>query len=306
MVDKVDRIWMEGELIDWDKANVHVLTHSLHYGLGAFEGIRAYHRHDGVTAIFRLYEHIDRLLGSCKLCMIKPRFGREELAKACVDLLRSNRMQEAYIRPLVYMGDGAMGVYAPTNPVRTVIIAWSWGAYLGNDALANGIRTRISSWARHHISVSFSKAKITGQYTNSIMAKAEAKLSGYDEAILMDTFGYVSEGSGENIFVVRRGKVITPPLSCSILEGITRDTVITIAREEGIPVAEDRLTRDELYLADEVFLTGTAAEVTPVREVDDRPIGEGKVGPVTKRIQARFFDVVKGTDARHPEWHTRV
>ena len=306
MVDKVETIWMDGELVDWDKAQVHVLTHSLHYGLGAFEGIRAYQRADGATTIFRLHDHIDRLLASCKLCMIRPRFGRDELVKACVDLLRENHMQEAYIRPIVFLGDGAMGVYAPSNPVRTVVVAWAWGAYLGNEALTRGIRAHISSWARHHISVSLAKAKIMGQYTNSIMAKAEAKVAGYDEAILLDTQGYVSEGSGENVFVVRKGKLVTPPLSCSILEGITRDTVLALAREESIPVAEERLTRDELYLADEAFFTGTAAEITPIREVDARPIGDGKVGPITQRLQSRYFDVVKGADARHGEWLTRV
>ncbi len=306
MVDRVNTIWMDGEFVAWEKAQVHVLTHSLHYGLGAFEGIRAYQREDGTTTIFRLYEHVDRLLASCKLCMIQPRFGREEMARACVELLRNNRMKEAYIRPIVFMGDGAMGVYAPNNPVRTAVIAWAWGAYLGADALANGIRARVSSWARHHISVSLAKAKIMGQYTNSIMAKAEAKLSGYDEAILLDTQGYVSEGSGENLFIVRKGQLLTPPLSSSILEGITRDTVIALAREEGIAVVEDRMTRDELYLADEVFVTGTAAELTPVREVDNRAIGDGKVGPITKRLQARYFEVVKGSDTRHPQWLTRV
>jgi branched-chain amino acid aminotransferase len=306
MVDKVEKIWMDGELVPWDDAKVHVLTHSLHYGLGAFEGIRAYRRADGTTTVFRLGEHIDRLLGSCKLCLIKPRHDREQLIEACVDLLRKNNMDEAYIRPMVYIGEGAMGIYVPQNPIRAFIVAYRWGAYLGHEALANGIRAKISSWGRHHIAVSLAKAKTMGQYTNSVLAKAEAKLGGYDEAILLDTQGYVSEGSGENIFIVKKGRLVTPPLASSILEGITRDTVLTLAREEGIPVSEDRITRDELYLADEAFLTGTAAEVTPIREVDDRALGDGKVGPIAKRLQARYFDVVKGTDARHPEWHTRV
>jgi branched-chain amino acid aminotransferase len=207
---------------------------------------------------------------------------------------------------MIYIGDGAMGVYAPDNPIRAFIVAYRWGAYLGAEALASGIRVKISSWQRHHIAVSLAKAKTMGQYTNSVLAKAEAKHGGYDEAVLLDTQGYVSEGSGENIFIVKKGRLITPPLSGSILGGITRDTVLTLAREEGLPVFEDRVTRDELYLADEVFFTGTAAEVTPVREVDDRAIGDGKVGPVTKRLQARYFDVVKGSDSHHPEWHTRV
>jgi branched-chain amino acid aminotransferase len=207
---------------------------------------------------------------------------------------------------MVYVGEGAMGIYAPNNPVRTAVIAWKWGAYLGEEALKNGIRAKISSFARHHINVSLAKAKMTGQYTNSVLAKREAKLGGYDEAILLDSSGYVSEGSGENIFVVRHGVIHTPDLSCSILEGITRDTVITLARELGMTVVECRITRDQLWLGDEVFLTGTAAEVTPVREIDNRTVGDGTVGPLTKRIQQRFFEVVRGTDTSHPEWLTKV
>lgn len=306
MVDKVKKIWMDGELVDWDDANVHVLTHTLHYGLGAFEGIRAYKRADGSTTVFRLREHIDRLFDTCKLCLIEPKFNREQLASASIALLHANKMDEAYLRPMVYVGDGAMGIYVPNNPIRSLVVAWKWGAYLGHEALSAGIRAKISSWQRHHITVSLSKAKMMGQYTNSMLAKREAKLAGYDEAILLDTQGYVSEGSGENIFLVKKGRLLTPPLSCSILAGITRDTVITLAGELGIPVSEERITRDELYLADEVFFTGTAAEVTPVREVDNRTIGDGAVGPVTKRLQARYFDVVKGNDGSHPEWNTRV
>jgi branched-chain amino acid aminotransferase len=306
MVEKVEKIWMDGELVDWDDAKVHVLTHSLHYGLGAFEGIRAYQRADGKTTIFRLDDHIARLFDSCKLCYIKPPLAREAMANACVDLLRHNRMVDAYLRPMIYVGEGAMGIYVPNNPIRSFIVAYRWGAYLGHEALASGIRVKISSWARHHISVSLAKAKTMGQYTNSVLAKTEAKMGGYDEAVLLDTQGFVSEGSGENIFIVKKGRLITPPLASSILEGITRDTILVLAREEGIPVAEERITRDELYLADEVFFTGTAAEVTPVREVDDRAVGEGQVGPITKRLQTRYFDVVKGNGAEHPEWHTSV
>jgi branched-chain amino acid aminotransferase len=306
MVDKVKKIWLEGELIDWDDAKLHVLTHTMHYGLGAFEGIRAYKRADGRTTVFRLQDHIDRLYDSCKLVMIEPRFSREQVNEACVQVVRENKMEEAYLRPLVYVGDGAMGVYAPDNPIRTTVIAWRWGAYLGEKAIEQGIRAKISSWARHHIHVSLAKGKIMGQYTNSIMAKREAKMAGYDEAILMDVSGYVSEGSGENLFIVKKGKLMTPPLSASILGGITRDSVLTLAREEGLPVAEEMITRDQLYLADEVFFTGTAAEVTPIREVDNRKIGEGVMGPITRRIQKRYFDVVKGSDNSHPEWLTRV
>jgi branched-chain amino acid aminotransferase len=305
-VDKVKSIWMEGELVDWDDAKLHILTHTMHYGLGAFEGIRAYQRADGGTAIFRLQEHIGRLFDSCKLLMIEPRFTREQVSAACTALLRANRMEEAYLRPIVWVGDGAMGVYAPDNPIRTAVVAWRWGAYLGKGAVEHGIRVKVSSWARHHIHVSFAKGKIMGQYTNSIMAKREAKMAGYDEAVLMDVAGYVSEGSGENLFLVKKGKLITPPLSASILEGVTRDTILTLAREEGIPVSEEMVTRDQLYLADETFFTGTAAEVTPICEVDNRKIGEGVMGPITRRLQQRYFDVVKGSDVSHPEWLTRV
>ncbi|MEJ7732083.1 MAG: branched-chain amino acid transaminase [Polyangiaceae bacterium] len=306
MVDKVKKIWLEGEFVDWDEAKVHVITHTLHYGLGSFEGIRAYKRADGTTAIFRLKEHLDRLFDTCRLIMIEPKFSKEQVHEACVQILRENKMDEAYLRPVVFVGDGAMGVYAPNNPIRTMVVAWRWGAYLGAEALEKGIRCKISSWARHHNSVSLSKGKIMGQYTNSTLAKREAKMAGYDEAILMDVQGYVSEGSGENLFIVKRGKLITPPLSASILEGITRDTVLALAREEGLTVSEEMVTRDQLYLADEVFFTGTAAELTPIREIDDRKIGDGKIGGVTKRLQARYFEVVKGSDDSHPEWLTKV
>jgi branched-chain amino acid aminotransferase len=306
MVDKQKKIWLDGEFIDWDEAKVHVLTHSLHYGLAAFDGMRAYQRSDGGTYVFRLREHVDRLFDSCKMCLLQPKFTREQIVQVSVETLRVNSMVDGYLRPMVFIGEGAMGIYVPNNPVHTTVIAWRWGAYLGDEALKNGIRAKIGSFARHHINVSLSKAKMNGQYTNSVLAKREAKLGGYDEAILLDPNGYVSEGSGENIFIVRKGVLYTPDLSCSILEGVTRDTVITLAREMGITVVECRITRDQLWLADEVFLTGTAAEITPVREVDNRAIGPGTVGPITKRIQARFFDVVRGGDTSHPEWLTRV
>jgi branched-chain amino acid aminotransferase len=306
MVDKLKKIWLEGELIDWDDAKIHVLTHTLHYGLGAFEGIRAYKRADGTTSIFRLKEHIERLFDSCKLIMMEPRFSREQLGEACANVLTANKMEEGYIRPLVYVGDGAMGVYAPDNPIRTMVVAWRWGAYLGQGSVENGVRAKISSWSRHHVKVSLAKGKIMGQYTNSTLAKREARMAGYDEAILMDTNGYVSEGSGENLFILKKGKLYTPPLAASILAGITRDAVITLAREEGIPVSEEMLTRDQLYLADEAFFTGTAVELTPIREVDNRKIGDGVVGPLTRKLQERFIGVTKGSDSSHPEWHTRV
>src|SRR5450755_360937 len=210
MVDKVDKIWLDGELVDWDKANVHILTHTLHYGLGAFEGIRAYKRANGQSSVFRLKEHIDRLMDSCKLALMQPKFTREQLMAACVDVLRANKMDEGYLRPMVFVGEGAMGIYAPNNPHRTTVIAWKWGAYLGEEALKSGIRAKISSYARHHINVSLAKAKMMGQYTNSVLAKREAKFGGYDEAILLDANGYVSEGSGENLFIVKKGVLITP------------------------------------------------------------------------------------------------
>jgi branched-chain amino acid aminotransferase len=306
MVDKVQKIWLDGEMVAWDDANVHILTHSLHYGLGAFEGIRAYKRANGKTSVFKLREHIDRLFDTCKMTLLVPKFTREQIMTACVETLKVNGMPEGYLRPMIFLGEGAMGIYAPNNPVRSTVVAWKWGAYLGEEALKTGIRCKISSFARHHINVSLAKAKMMGQYTNSVIAKREAKFGGYDEAIMLDANGFVSEGTGENIFIVKRGVLHTPDLSSSILEGITRDTVITLAREMGLEVNEGRITRDQLWLADECFLTGTAAEITPVREVDNRAIGEGIVGPVTKKLQERFFDVVKGSDTTHNEWLTPV
>jgi branched-chain amino acid aminotransferase len=314
MVDKLQKIWVEGEMVAWDDATIHLLTHSMHYGLGAFEGIRAYKRANGQTTIFRLKDHVDRLFDTCKLALIAPKFTREQVMTACLEILRVNKLEDGYIRPMVYVGEGAMGVYAPNNPIRTSVMAWKWGAYLGDEALKSGIRAKISSFARHHVNISLAKAKMMGQYTNSVLAKREAKLGGYDEAIMLDASGYVSEASGENIFLVKHGVLHTPDLSSSILEGITRDTIIQIAREEKLEVHEGRVTREQLWLADEVFLTGTAAEVTPVREIDNRLIGpangatnlEGVVGPVTKKLQARFFDIVRGSDSSHPEWLTKL
>ena len=306
MVEKLHKIWVDGELVPWDEAQVHVLTHSLHYGLGAFEGIRCYKRADGKSYIFRLREHIDRLFDTCKMVLLQPKFTREQIMRACSDTLKANGLEHGYLRPVVFLGEGAMGIFAPDNPVRATVIAWKWGAYLGEEALKSGIRCKISSFARHHVNVSLAKAKMMGQYTNSVLAKREAKFGGYDEAILLDPSGYVSEGSGENIFLVKKGKLLSPDLSCSILEGITRDTVITLAREMGLTVQEGRVSRDQLWLADEVFFTGTAAEITPVREVDNRPIGDGVVGPITKKLQTKFFDVVRGSDNSHPEWLTAI
>jgi branched-chain amino acid aminotransferase len=300
-------IWKDGELVGWKEgASTSILTHTLHYGVGAFEGIRAYQRAGGETCVFRLKEHIDRLFESCKLVLLKPRVSREQVVEGCVQTIRANGYEQAYVRPLIVIGEGAMGVLAPHNPIYSYIVVWKWGAYLGEEALSKGIRCKISSFSRHHINVSFAKGKLVGQYVNSVVAKHDAKLSGFDEAILTDVNGYVSEGSGENIFIVKNRVIVTPPLSGSILAGITRDTVITLAHEQGLVVREDRITRDQLYLADEVFLTGTAAEVTPVREVDHRTIGSGTIGEVTRLLQQRYFDVVKGRDDSHPEWLTRV
>jgi branched-chain amino acid aminotransferase len=300
---KVEKIWMDGKLVNWDDAKVHVLTHTLHYGLGVFEGIRCYQCHDGVSAVFRLTEHIDRLFYSAKIGMMDISFRREELCKAVVETLRANKMKDGYIRPIAFIGDGEMGLYIREYPVRVVIACWPWGAYLGDEGLALGIRAKISSYTRHHVNVAMTKAKICGNYVNSIFAKREVIAAGYDEAILLDAEGYVSEASGENIFIVKDGILKTTPPT-SILKGITRDAIIELARDTGIPVAEERFTRDELYIADECFFTGTAAEVTPVREVDDRTIGEGKPGPITKQLQTGFFAAAHGKIEKYKKWLT--
>jgi branched-chain amino acid aminotransferase len=299
------KVWLDGKLIERvEAARVSVLTHTLHYGVGAFEGIRAYRSAAGETTIFRLGEHIRRLFDSCRLVMIEPTVSVEAVCNGCVEVLRVNQLAEGYLRPLVVLGEGAMGLFPQGNPVLTFVAAWSWGTYLGQDALERGIRCKVSSYARPHVNSAFSRGKLTGQYIMSVLAKREVKNAGYDEALLLDGNGMLAEGSGENLFIVRDGVLITPPLSSAILAGITRDTVLTLAREEGIPVLEQPFPRDALLLADEAFLTGTAAEVTPVREVDDRRIGTGSVGPITKRLQDRYFAAVRGTT--HPEWLTPV
>jgi branched-chain amino acid aminotransferase len=298
------KIWMDGSFVNWADANVHVLTHSLHYGLAAFEGIRCYKGKSG-SAIFRLQEHVDRLFDSAHIGMMTIPYEKKQVAEAIVETVRVNKLDACYIRPLVYIGYGAMGVYPGDNPIKLAIAAWKWGTYLGDDALANGIRARVSSFTRHHVNVSMTRGKISGYYVNSILAKREAKADGYDEAILLDPEGYVSEGTGENIFIVRNGRIKTTPLT-SILEGITRNSVMDLAREQGIAVMEERFTRDEMYIADEVFVTGTAAELTPVREIDNRRIGTGKPGPITLALQKRFFAIVRGEDATHESWLTRV
>lgn len=300
-----DFIWMDGKFVKWQDAKVHVLTHTLHYGLGVFEGIRCYEGVDGNSYIFRLKEHIDRLYDSAHICEIKIPFKKEEVIKATKECLKKNKLKEGYIRPIVFIGDGPMGLYVEDYPVRIAIACWAWGAYLGEEGLKKGIRAKVSSFTRHHPNVMMTKAKVSGNYVNSILAKKEAKHAGYDEAIMLDPEGYVSEASGENIFIVKNKRLKTTPLT-TILPGITRDSIIQIAKEHGYEVVEERFTRDELYLADEVFFTGTAAEVTPVREVDDRTIGEGKPGPITLKIQKMFFDIVKGKSKKHREWLEKV
>jgi branched-chain amino acid aminotransferase len=301
MVEKVDRIWMDGELIRWDDAKVHILTHTLHYGMGVFEGIRCYHCPDGRSGVFRLTEHIERLFDSAHIAEIEIPFAPEELMEACKETLRANGLKEGYIRPLVFIGDGAMGVHPQDNPIRVAIIAWKWGAYLGEEALKQGTRVKTSSYARHHVNVMMTKAKICGNYVNSVLAKREAVRGGYDEALMLDTDGYVSEATGENVFLVKNGIIKTPPLT-SVLAGITRDSVFIIIKDKGMQVVEQRFTRDELYTADEVFFTGTAAEVTPVREIDDRKIGPGRPGPVTNEIQTIFFKAAHGELDQYKDW----
>lgn len=304
MFQPSDKIWMDGKFVNWAEANVHVLTHSLHYGLAAFEGLRCYKGKRG-SAIFRLHEHVDRLFESAHIGMMRIPYEKKQVAEAIVETVRVNRLDACYIRPLVYIGYGAMGVHPGDNPIRLAVAAWHWGTYLGEEALTNGIRARVSSFTRHHVNVSMTRGKISGYYVNSILAKREVKVDGYDEAIMLDPEGYVAEGTGENIFIVRRGQIKTTPLT-SILEGITRDTVMQLARERNIPVVEERFTRDEMYVSDEVFVTGTAAELTPVRELDNRRIGAGKAGPITLALQKAYFDAVRGEDPAHEAWLTRV
>jgi len=298
------KIWMDGALVDWNEAHVHILTHSLHYGLAAFEGIRCYQGENG-PAIFRLREHVDRLFESGHITLLTIPYSKQAVMEAIVETVRANDLQSCYIRPIVYIGYGEMGLYPGENPVRLAIAAWPWGTYLGEAALKMGIRAKISSFTRHHVNVSMTRAKISGYYVNSILAKWEAKKAGYEEAILLDPDGYVAEGTGENIFLVRRGVLKTTPLT-SILEGITRNSVMQLAREKNIPVVEERFTRDALYVADEIFLTGTAAELTPVRELDDRMIGEGKPGPITQSLQTDFFSILHGNDSHHADWLTPI
>ncbi|MCL4475795.1 MAG: branched-chain amino acid transaminase [Nitrospirae bacterium] len=304
MIEKTEKIWMDGEFVEWEKANIHILTHSLHYGLGVFEGIRCYATEKG-PAIFRLKEHVERLFSSAHIFLMKIPFTEKEIMEAIIKTVAVNKIKECYIRPLVYIGYGAMGLYPKDNPVKVSIAVWPWGTYLGEEGITKGIRIKVSSFIRGHVNSNLSRGKVCGYYVNSQLAKKEAISCGYDEALLLDTEGYVSEGSGENVFIVRNGALKTTPLT-SILEGITRDSIMEIARNEGIATVEERFTRDELYIAEEAFFTGTAAEVTPIREVDGRTIGEGKPGKVTKKLQSLFFDVVKGRNRQYESWLTYV
>jgi len=306
---RADKIWLDGKMVKWEEGQVHIMTHALHYGLGVFEGIRAYRTKDGRLAVFRLREHIRRFYDSAHICLLHMPYSEEAMAEACLELLRLQRerfAQGAYLRPIAFMGDGAMGLGA-VNPTRMAITAWDWGAYLGEKGLREGIRAKVSSYTRMHVNVNMVRGKITGQYVNSILAKREAVLAGYDEAIMLDISGFVAEASGENIFCVsKNGTIRTPPLSSPILAGITRDSLTRILRDSGREVHEVTFTRDAVYIADEVFFTGTAAEVTPVREVDNRQVGAGKPGPVTKFAQEAYFKAVRGQEPRYQEWLTYI
>ncbi|MGF6369969.1 branched-chain amino acid aminotransferase [Paraburkholderia sp. RAU6.4a] len=298
MADRDGKIWMDGKLIEWRDAKIHVLTHTLHYGMGVFEGVRAYKTADGATAIFRLQEHTKRLLNSAKIFQMAVPFDHETLAAAQREVVRQNKLESCYLRPIIWVGSEKLGVSAKGNTIHVAIAAWPWGAYLGEDGITKGIRVKTSSFTRHHVNVSMVRAKASGWYVNSILANQEAIADGYDEALLLDVDGYVSEGSGENFFLVNNGKLYTPDLS-SCLDGITRDTVITLACDMGLQVIEKRITRDEVYTCDEAFFTGTAAEVTPIRELDNRTIGAGARGPITEKLQSAFFDVVNGRSAKY-------
>lgn len=304
MADRDGVIWYDGKLVDWRSATTHVLTHTLHYGMGVFEGVRAYKTDKG-AAIFRLQDHTDRLFNSAHILQMKMPFDKKTIMEAQKAAVRENKLESAYIRPMAFYGAEAMGIAAKTLSTHVICAAWSWGAYMGDEALTKGIRVKTSSFSRHHVNITMCKAKANGNYMNSILAHQEAAQDGYDEALLLDVDGFVAEGSGENVFIVRKGKLYTPDLT-SALEGITRDTIVQLAKEIGLEVIEKRITRDEVYTADEAFFTGTAAEVTPIRELDNRAIGSGTRGPITEKLQAMYFDVVKGKSAKHANWLTLV
>jgi branched-chain amino acid aminotransferase len=304
MSDRDGMIWFDGKLVPWREANIHVLTHSLHYGLAVFEGIRAYKTDKG-TAIFRLHEHMERLANSAHIYQMQLPYSREQLAEACREVVRENKLESCYVRPIAFYGSEKMGVSPKGASVHVAIAAWPWGAYLGPEGLETGIRVKTSSFARHHVNVTMARAKFAATYANSILANLEATADGYDEAMLLDVDGFVAEGSGENVFIVKNGKLYEPELTSALI-GITRDAVIQLAGELGIPVISKRLTRDDVYIADEAFFTGTAAEVTPIRELDNRRIGSGARGPITQQIQSLYFDCVHGRVPGRLEWLTPV
>ncbi len=300
MADRDGVIWFDGEMVPWRDATTHVLTHTLHYGMGVFEGVRAYDAEQG-TAIFRLKEHTDRLFRSAHILQMPMPFDKDTINQAQLDVVRENGLSSAYLRPMCFYGAEGMGLRADNLKVHVIVAAWEWGAYLGKESLEKGIRIRTSSYTRHHVNITMCKAKANGNYMNSMLALQEALTCGYDEAMLLDVEGFVAEGSGENIFIVRNGVLYTPDLT-SALEGITRETIMTLAQEQGLEIREKRITRDEVYVADEAFFTGTAAEVTPIREVDNRTIGNGGRGPITELLQTLYFDQVHGRREDHPEW----
>jgi len=304
-MDKAEYIWMDGALVPWDEAKVHVLSHTLHYGFGAFEDIRCYLCDDGRSAVFRLHEHIRRLCQSVHILGIASPYAEAAIAEACLETIRANGLKECYIRPLIYVADGEMGLAATDNPIGVSVATWRWGSYLGEEGLANGIRVSTSSFQRFHVNTLMTKAKAVGHYVNSILASIEARNAGYDEALMLDVDGYAAEGCGENLFVVRDGAIKTPPIA-TVLEGVTRNTAFVLLKEAGYEVTEQRFTRDEVYIADEAFFTGTAAEVTPIRSLDDRSVGADGPGPITKRLQQDYFAVTKGRRAEHSEWLTYV
>ena len=307
--DRDGKIWMDGQLVEWRDAKIHVLSHTLHYGCGAFEGVRAYKTVDG-TAIFRLQEHTDRLFNSAKILRMTLPFTKEELNEAQKQVVRENKLESCYLRPLIWIGSEKLGVSPKGNKIHAMVAAWSWGAYLGEEGMKRGIRVKTSSFTRHHVNITMTQAKTVSNYTNSILANMEALDDGYDEALLLDASGFVSEGAGENIFVVKGGVVYTPDLSAGALNGITRNTILHVCKDLGLELVQKRITRDEVYIADEAFFTGTAAEVTPIRELDRIEIGNrgdgGSRGPVTEKIQAAFFDIVNGKNPKYAHWLTKV
>ena len=305
MSDRDGKIWMDGQMVEWRDAKIHVLSHTLHYGCGAFEGVRAYNTAQG-TAIFRLQEHTERFFNSAKILRMAIPFTKEQVNEAQRAVVRENKLESCYLRPLTWIGDKKLGVSPKGNTIHVMVAAWAWGAYLGEEGLKRGIRVKTSSYTRHHVNITMTQAKAVSNYSNSILANMEATDDGYDEALLLDASGFVSEGAGENIFIVKGGKVYTPDLSAGALNGITRNTIFAICQDLGIPLIEKRITRDEVYIADEAFFTGTAAEVTPIRELDRVTLGSGSRGPVTEKIQAAFFDIVNGRNPKYAEWLTKV